>query len=106
MEPHPEMGEGHDVPVSREEWEPLDPVQRNCYRDSARTDYGNTALPSSGASTENRELISKQEILEVEPQMQPQEESQGKASLLSKCSDREEEMVGQQALRKPLIPET
>lgn len=35
-----------DVPVTREEWEHLDPVQRDFYREGTLKDYGNTFLPS------------------------------------------------------------
>nr|KAF6330295.1 hypothetical protein mMyoMyo1_012286 [Myotis myotis] len=80
-----------DEPVTWEEWEHLDPVQRNFCRDRALKGYGNTALPSLGTRTENKELIAKQEILEVETQIQLQEGSQGKAPLLSKCGDMQEE---------------
>ncbi|XP_023616462.1 zinc finger protein 394 isoform X2 [Myotis lucifugus] len=34
-----------DVPVTWEEWEHLDPVQRDIYRESTLKDYGNTVLP-------------------------------------------------------------
>ncbi|ELK36734.1 Zinc finger protein 394 [Myotis davidii] len=91
-----------DVPVTREEWEHLDPVQRDFYREGMLKDYGNTFLPSLETRTENKELIPKQEILEVEPQMQLQERSQGNASLLSKCGDTHEEMVEKHS-RNPLF---
>ncbi|ELK35481.1 Zinc finger protein 394 [Myotis davidii] len=90
-----------DEPVTWEEWEHLDPVQGNFCRDSTLKGYGNTALPSLGTRTENKELIPKQEIPGVEPQMQLQEGSQGKAPLLSKCGDAGGD--GRKALRKPLF---
>ncbi|XP_006081107.1 zinc finger protein 394 isoform X1 [Myotis lucifugus] len=91
-----------DVPVTWEEWEHLDPVQRDIYRESTLKDYGNTVLPSLETRTENKELIPKQESLEVEPQMQLQERSQGNAPLLSKCGDTHEEMVEKHS-RNPLF---
>ncbi|XP_008139915.2 zinc finger protein 394 isoform X1 [Eptesicus fuscus] len=91
-----------DVPVTWEEWEHLDPVQRDFYREDMLKDYGNTVVPSLETRTENKELIPKQEILEVEPQMQLQERSQGNAPLLSKCGDTHEEMVEKHS-RNPLF---
>ncbi|XP_016073192.1 PREDICTED: zinc finger protein 394 [Miniopterus natalensis] len=82
-----------DVPVTWEQWEHADPVQRDFYRKSALKDYGNTVLSSLETKTENKELIPKQEILEVEPQMQLQKVSQGKALLLSQDGDTHEETV-------------
>lgn len=84
-----------DVAVSLtwEEWEHLDPVQRVFYRESKPKDYGNIAPPSLETRTENKELIPKQEILEVEPQRQLQEASQGKAPLFSH-EDRVEKQSG------------
>ncbi|KAM5261117.1 zinc finger protein 394 [Hipposideros larvatus] len=87
-----------DVAVSLtwKEWENLDPVERDFYRESTPKDYGNTVPPSLETRTENKELIPKQEILEVEPQGQLQEGSQGKAALFSKCGDTHEERVEKQ----------
>ncbi|XP_036265896.1 zinc finger protein 394 isoform X3 [Pipistrellus kuhlii] len=34
-----------DVPVTWEEWEPVDPVQRDFYREDMLKDYGSTVLP-------------------------------------------------------------
>ncbi|KAM7149326.1 zinc finger protein 394 isoform 1-T1 [Molossus nigricans] len=82
-----------DVPITWEEWDHLDPVQRDFYRESTLKDYGNTALSSLETRTERREFIPKQEILEVEPQIQLQEGSLGKAPLLSRCGQNHEEMM-------------
>lgn len=35
-----------DVPVTWEEWEHLDPIQRDFHREGMLKDYGNTVLPS------------------------------------------------------------
>ncbi|XP_054445319.1 zinc finger protein 394 [Pteronotus mesoamericanus] len=82
-----------DVSLTWREWEHLDPVQRDFYRENILKDYGNIVPPSLETRTENKELIPKQEILEVEPQMQLQEGSQRKAPLLSKCGDTHENRV-------------
>ncbi|XP_046522968.1 zinc finger protein 394 [Equus quagga] len=88
-----------DVAVSLtwEEWERLDPAQRDFHRESAPKDYGDTVSPSLETRPENKELIPKQEILEeVEPQGKPRG-SQEKAPLLSECGDTPEDRVGKQS---------
>ncbi|XP_066238275.1 zinc finger protein 394 isoform X1 [Saccopteryx leptura] len=87
-----------DVSLTWEEWERLNPVQREFYRESTLKDYGNTVQTGLETRTENQELILKQEILEEEPQMQLQEESQGKAPLLCKCGDTREDRLEKHAI--------
>ncbi|XP_004442954.1 PREDICTED: zinc finger protein 394 [Ceratotherium simum simum] len=89
-----------DVAVSLtwEEWEQLDPAQRDFHRESAPKDHGNTVSPSLETRTKNKELIPKQEILEeVEPQGKLREGSQGRAPLLSECCDTHEDRVKKQS---------
>ncbi|XP_019573912.2 zinc finger protein 394 isoform X1 [Rhinolophus sinicus] len=83
------------VSLTWEDWEHLDAVQRDFYRESTLKDYGNTVPPGLEIRTENKELIPKQEILDVEPQRQLQEGSQGKAPLFSKCGDTHERVEKQ-----------
>ncbi|XP_058892777.1 zinc finger protein 394 [Kogia breviceps] len=83
-----------DVAVSLtwEEWERLGPAQRDLYRESAPKDYGNAVSPGLETRIENKELILKQEILEVEPQGQLQG-SQEKGPLSSECGVAREDRI-------------
>ncbi|KAB0347964.1 hypothetical protein FD754_012821 [Muntiacus muntjak] len=81
-----------DVAVSPtwEEWERLGPAQKHFFRESAPKDHGNSVSPSSETRIENKELIPKQEILEVELQGQLQG-FQEKAPLSSECGDAQQD---------------
>ncbi|XP_040118735.1 zinc finger protein 394 isoform X3 [Oryx dammah] len=75
-----------DVSLTWEEWERLGPAQKHFFRESAPKDHGNAISPSSETRIENKELVPKQEILEVESQGQLQG-FQERAPLSSDCGD-------------------
>ncbi|XP_017498794.2 zinc finger protein 394 isoform X1 [Manis javanica] len=87
-----------DVAVSLtwEEWERLDPAQRDFCRESVPKDCGNAVSRSLETRTENKEFITKQEILEVEPWGHLQEGPQKKASLFSEHGEASEDRVEKQ----------
>lgn len=67
-----------DVPETWEVWEHLDPVQRDFCRDSPKGLWEHSPTKFGNQNREQSSFQSKK-ILEVEPQMQLQEGSQGKA---------------------------
>ncbi|DAA15076.1 zinc finger protein 394 isoform X1 [Bos indicus] len=99
-----------DVAVSLtwEEWERLYPAQKHFFRESAPKDHGNAVSPSSETRIVNKELIPKQEILEVELQGQLQG-FQEKAPLSSECGDaqdrREKSLGDPSSLKRENSPE-
>ncbi|XP_008585143.1 PREDICTED: zinc finger protein 394 isoform X1 [Galeopterus variegatus] len=87
-----------------EEWEHLDPAERDFCRESAQKYCRSTVPPSLENRVENKELIPKQEILEeAEPQGWLQEVSQGKAPLFSECGDIYEDRVEKQPRNPSLM---
>ncbi|KAG8523742.1 Zinc finger protein 394 [Galemys pyrenaicus] len=84
------------------EWERLDSAQRDFYRESAPKPWHsprNTVSLSLETRTENKELIPKQEILEVEPQEeQLQEGPRWKMLMLSECGNTHDDGVEEQSV--------
>ncbi|XP_044089701.1 zinc finger protein 394 isoform X1 [Neovison vison] len=85
------------VSLTWEEWDHLDPAQRNFCWENALKDCRNTVSsvsPSLETRTENKEFIPKQEVLEeVEPQGQLQEGFHRKGPPFSRCGDTHENRV-------------
>uniref|UniRef100_A0A8C5YDB5 Zinc finger protein 394 n=1 Tax=Microcebus murinus TaxID=30608 RepID=A0A8C5YDB5_MICMU len=91
------MFEDMAMALTWEEWEHLDPAQKDFCRESTQKEYGSTVPLSLENTPENKQLILKQEILEAEPQGWLQEVFQGKSPLFSEHGDTHEDRLEKQS---------
>ncbi|XP_006896654.1 PREDICTED: zinc finger protein 394 [Elephantulus edwardii] len=89
------------VSLTLEDWERVDPAQRDFPRESVQKDCGHTILPSLESRTENKELIPKKEILE-ESEPEGQEMSPEKSPMFFECSDMHKDQEEEQS-RNPSV---
>ncbi|XP_076996802.1 zinc finger protein 394 isoform X2 [Tamandua tetradactyla] len=85
------------ISLTREEWERLDPAQRDFCMETVQKDCGNAVSTRLETKTENKELIPKQETLEETGQQgQLLGGSPIKSPLFSDCGDTHEDRVEKQ----------